>query len=82
MKKNKKNKKNAKSLYFFSRSAYANCAIMVMLYILFRLEISYRTRWWCLKYVILYLARDIPGYKLPEAICFCFYKDEMLQLHN
>ena len=27
-----------------------------------RLEISHRTRWWCLKSVIVYLARDIPAF--------------------
>ena len=30
-------------------------------YTLIRLEISRRTRWWCLKCVIVYLARDISG---------------------
>ena len=29
---------------------------------LIRLEISRRTRWWCLKCVIVYLARDIPAF--------------------
>ena len=29
---------------------------------LFRLEISRRTRWWCLKCVIVYLTRDIPAF--------------------
>ena len=29
---------------------------------LIRLEISLRTRWWCLKCVIVYLARDIPAF--------------------
>ena len=26
------------------------------------LEISHRTRWWCLKLMIVYLARDIPAF--------------------
>ena len=31
-------------------------------YTLILLEISRRTRWWCLKCVIVYLARDIPPF--------------------
>ena len=36
--------------------------------ILIRLEISCRTRWWCLKCVIVYLARDIPTF-----VTYCIY---------
>ena len=39
--------------FFTSRGAHLNCAIMAMLYT------HRRTGWWCLKRVIVYLARDI-----------------------
>ena len=45
----RRKKKNAKSLFFTSRGEYVNCAIVAMF---IRLEISHRTRWWCLKCVI------------------------------
>ena len=45
---------------------FARCVSKLALYsdviILNRLEISRRTRWWCLKRVIVYLARDIPAF--------------------
>ena len=44
--------------FFTSRGAYVN----LRCYTLIRLEISRRTRWWCLKSVIVYLARDIPAF--------------------
>ena len=54
-----KNKK-PKWLFFTSRGAHRNCAIMLWrCYTLILLEISRRTRWWCLKCVIVYLSRDI-----------------------
>ena len=40
--------------------------MVIHLYI--RLEISHRTRWWCLKCVIVYLARDIPVF-----LMYCVY---------
>ena len=33
-----------------------------VIYTLIRLEISRGTQWWCLKCVIVYLARDIPAF--------------------
>ena len=51
-------KKNAKSRFFTSRGAYVNLRYIALI----RLEISRRTRWWCLKCVIVYLARDIPAF--------------------
>ena len=36
--------------------------ILCRCYTLILLEISRRTRWWCLKCVIVYLARDIPPF--------------------
>ena len=33
-----------------------------VIYTLIRFEISHRTRRWCLKYVMVYLARDIPAF--------------------
>ena len=41
--------------------AHLNCTIM-RCYTLILLEISRRKRWWCLKCVIVYLARDIPPF--------------------
>ena len=54
-------KKNAKSQFFY----FAWCVRKLryysdVIYILLRLEISHKTRWWCLKCVIVYQARDIP----------------------
>ena len=54
----RRKKKNAKLRFFTSRGAYVN-----LLYIaIIRLEICRGTRWWCLKCVIVYLARDIPAF--------------------
>ena len=44
--------------FFTSRGAYVNLRYITLI----RLEISRRTRWWCLKSVIVYLARDIPAF--------------------
>ena len=44
----RRRKKNAKSQYFTLRGAYIS-------YALIQLEIICRTRWWCLKCVIMYL---------------------------
>ena len=57
----KKEKECQIAIFFTSCSAYVNCTIIVMLYT-HSLEISHRTRWWCLKCVIVYLARDIPAF--------------------
>ena len=46
-------KKNAKSLFFTSRGAYVKLRYIAMLYTHL---IGNRTRWWCLKCVIVYLA--------------------------
>ena len=56
--KNKNKNKKLKWRFFTSRCAHVNCAIM-RCYILILLGISRRTRWWCLKCVIVYPARDI-----------------------
>ena len=45
--------------FFTSHGAYINVCCIAML-TLIRLDISHRTRWWCLKCVKVYLARDIP----------------------
>ena len=46
-----------------------------LLYTLIRLEISRRTRWWCLKCVIVYLARDIPAF-----VMYCVYGESRSSL--
>ena len=51
-------KKNAKLLFFTSRGAYVNLRYIALIL----LEISGRTRWWYLKCVIVYLAREIPAF--------------------
>ena len=55
------------AIFFTSRGARVNCAIMAMLYLIL-LEVSRRTRWWRLKYVIVYLARDIPPF-----VMYCIF---------
>ena len=58
-----KNKnKQPKWLFFTSRGAHLNCAIFWRCYTLILLEIIRRIRWWCLKCVIVYPARDIPPF--------------------
>ena len=42
--------------------------VIVTHVIVILLEISRRTRWWCLKCVIVYLARDIPPFEM-----YCVY---------
>ena len=42
--------------------------ILKMFFVLVQLEISHRTRWWCLKCVIVYLARDILAFAM-----YCAY---------
>ena len=44
--------------FFTSRNVSVNLRYMAII----RLEISRRTRWWYLKSVIVYLARDIPAF--------------------
>ena len=41
---------------------------MSRLYAILLLEISHRTQWWCLKCMIMYLARDIPAFAM-----YCIY---------
>ena len=52
---------------------FARCVRKIALYsdvirTLIRLEISRRTRWWCLKSVIEYLVQDIPAF-----VMYCVY---------
>ena len=49
------------AIFFTSRGAYVNLRYMAMLYT-YSIEISRGTRRWCLKCVIVYLARDIPAF--------------------
>ena len=63
----RRKKKNAKLRFFTSRGAYVNCAIIAMLYT-HLIGNQNRTRWWCLKCVIVYLARDIPVF-----VMYCVY---------
>ena len=72
----KKKKKNAKSRFFTSRGAYVN----LRCYTLIRLEISSRTRWWCLKCVIVYLARDIPVFVMHYNYGFIESTDSMIYI--
>ena len=44
---------------FLLRAARTETALLWRCYTIILLEISRRTRWWCLKCVIVYLARDI-----------------------
>ena len=53
---------------FTLRGAHVNCAIMAMLYTHSIRNQQGRTRWWCLKCVIVYLARDIPPF-----VMYCVY---------
>ena len=49
--------------FFTSRGAYVNFALYSDdVYTLIRLEICRRTRWWCLKSMIVYLTRDVPAF--------------------
>ena len=56
----RRKKKNAKSCVFY----FARCVHKLRYYsdVIHLLEISHRTRWWYLKCVIVYLARDIPAF--------------------
>ena len=57
----RKKKKNAKSRFFyFARSVHKR--VLYSNNTLVPLEISHRTRWWCLKCVIVYLVQDIPAF--------------------
>ena len=53
---------------FLLHVARTQTALLWRCYTLIRLEISRRTRWWCLKCVIVYLARDIPPF-----VMYCVY---------
>ena len=77
----RRKKKNAKSCFFNSRVAY----IKLRCYTLLRLEISHRTRWWCLKCVIVYLARVIPAfvmYYVNGASCSSLYTNRVYRLYD
>ena len=50
-----------RDFFFTSRGAYVNLRYIVMLYT-YLIGISRRTRWWCLKCMIVYLAQDIPAF--------------------
>ena len=74
----RRRKKNAKSRFFY----IARCVRKIALYsercyTLIRLEISRRTRRWCLKCVIVYLARDIPAF---VNVMYCVYGASRLSL--
>ena len=58
----RRRRKNAKLRFFY----FARCVRKIAL--CSRLEISHRTRWWFLKCVIVYLARDIPVF-----VMYCVY---------
>ena len=49
-------------IFYFARLVRKLALYSDVIYTIIRLEISRRTRWWCLKCVIMYLARDIPAF--------------------
>ena len=50
------------AIFYFARRARKLRYYGDVIATLIRLEISRRTRWWCLKCVIVFLARDIPQF--------------------
>ena len=50
------------AIFYFARHAHKLRYYCDVIIILILLEISRRTGWWCLKCVIVYLARDIPPF--------------------
>ena len=58
--------------FFTSRGAHVNCSVVIHS---IPLEISHRTRWSCLKCVIVYLARDIPAF-----VMYCVYGESRSSL--
>ena len=71
----KKKKKNAKSRFFYFARCVCKLALYRRCYTVIRLEISHRTRWWCLKCVIVYLARHIPAF-----VMYCVYGESRSSL--
>ena len=80
----RKRRKNAKSRFFYFARCIRKLALYSHVIILIRLQISRRTRWWCLKCVIVYLARDIPTFvmycvivylarDIPTFVMYCIY---------
>ena len=72
-------------VYFAARK---EIALLWRCYTLIRLEISRRTRWWCLKCVIVFLARDIPPFVMycvngkPRSSLFIESTDSMIVINN
>ena len=58
--------------FFTSRGAYVNLRYTALI----RLQISCRTRWWYLKCVIVYLARDIPAF-----VMYCVNGDRLYDIN-
>ena len=54
--------------FFTLRGEYVKFRYIMILYTLIGLEISHRTQWWCLKCMIVYLARDISAFGM-----YCIY---------
>ena len=57
-----------RDIYFYFARCVHNIALYSDVNTLIRLEIGHRTQWWCLKCVIVYLARDIPAF-----VMYCVY---------
>ena len=69
LKKEEDERRMANHDFFTSRGAYINLRYNYSDVIhSIRLEISRRTRWWCLICVIVYLARDVPAF-----VMYCVY---------
>ena len=54
--------------FFFPRRVRKIVLYSDFIYTLIRLEISHRTKWWYLKCMLVYLARDIPAF-----VMYCVY---------
>ena len=54
--------------FFYFARCERKLALLQRCYTLIRLEISRRTRWWCIKCAIMYLARDVPAF-----LMYCVY---------
>ena len=68
-------KRRMPNSYFLLRAVLKKTCAIWRCYTLIRLEISHRTRWWCLKCVIVYLARDIPAF-----VMYCVYGESCSSL--
>ena len=71
----RRRKKNAKSRFFLLQAV--RTLFLERCYTLIRLEISCRTRWWCLKCVIVYLARDISSF-----VMYCVYGESRVVIDS